>query len=104
MEIHKHDSKNHRQYLNIIGTQIASGGPSVAATGGPLEICPLVATAHGFLNFYEIIDNIISKPQTNYIILKCTINYNYLRHTIYSNMILLFKKHENLWCLNNFYI
>ena len=62
-----------------------------------------------FFKFYEIKDNIINKPLKNYIILKCTINYNYLRHTIYSNMILLFKAlifkyHENLWWLNNFYI
>ena len=54
-----------------------------------------------FFKFYEIKDNIINKPVKNYIILKCTINYNYLRHTIYSNMILLFKtlilkKHEHL--------
>ena len=59
-------------------------------------------------NFNEIKDNIINKPLKNYIILKCTINYNYLRHTIYSNMILLFKslifKNKYLWCLNNFYI
>ena len=52
---------------------------------------PQLATAQGFFKFYEIKDNIINKPQKNYIILKCTINYNYLRHTIYSNMILLFK-------------
>ena len=50
-----------------------------------------MATAQGFFNFYEIIDNIINKPQKNYSVLKCTINFNYLRHTIYSNMILLFK-------------
>ena len=64
---------------------------------GPLEICPLVLwqSAGGYrpriFKFYEIKDNVINKPLKNYIILKCTINYNYLRHTIYSNMILLFK-------------
>ena len=81
----------------------------MVVTGGPLEICSLVLWRSaggyrpGIFLFYEIIDNIINKPLKNYIILKCTINYNYLRHTIYSNMILLFKalifkKHENLWC------
>ena len=50
-----------------------------------------MATSKDFLLIYEIKDNIINKPLKNYIVLKWTINYNYLRHTIYSNMHVLFK-------------
>ena len=70
----------------------------MASTGGPLEISPRVLqrSAGGscpkiFFKFYEIKDNIINKPLTNYIIFIFIINCNYLRQTIYSNMIVLFK-------------
>ena len=43
------------------------------------------------LEFCEIKDNIINQPLNNNIMLKLTMNYNYLRYTIYSNMIVLFE-------------
>ena len=51
-----------------------------------------MATAEEFFNFVKLkIHNIVNKPLNNNIILKLTINYNYLRYNMYSNVIVLSK-------------